>query len=86
LAVLISPRGRRNAKKLLYAAASMVLAGALYRFDAFLITFDPGPGYSYFPAFPESMVTVGTVAAEIMAYLYFVKKFPVLPREEHAAA
>jgi Ni/Fe-hydrogenase subunit HybB-like protein len=32
------------------------------------------------------MVTVGTVAAEIMAYLYFVKKFPVLPREEHAAA
>ncbi|MBK6678209.1 MAG: Ni/Fe-hydrogenase cytochrome b subunit [Rhodocyclaceae bacterium] len=86
LAVLISPRGRRNAKKLLYAAASMVLAGALYRFDAFLITFDPGPGYSYFPAFPEIMVTVGTVAAEIMAYLYFVKKFPVLPREEHAAA
>ena len=86
LAVLISPRGRRNAKKLLDAAATKVLAGALYRLDAFLITFDPGPGYSYFPAFPESMVTVGTVAAEIMAYLYFVKKFPVLPREEHAAA
>ena len=86
LAVLMSPQGRRNAKKLLYAAASMVFAGALYRFDAFLITFDPGPGYSYFPAFPEIMVTVGTIAAEIMAYLYFVKKFPVLPREEHAAA
>ncbi len=86
LVVLASPKARRNAKKLLFAAVAMVLAGALYRFDAFLITFDPGPGYHYFPALPEILVTVGTVAAEIMAYLYFVKRFPVLPRDEHAAA
>lgn len=86
LAVLMSPERRARGKDLLYAACSMVLAGALYRFDAFLITYDPGPGYSYFPALPELMVTIATIAAEIMVYLYFVKKFPVLPREEHTAA
>jgi Ni/Fe-hydrogenase subunit HybB-like protein len=85
LVVLSSPERRARGKDLLYAACSMVLAGTLYRFDAFLITFDPGPGYSYFPALPELMVTIATIAAEIMVYLFFVKRFPVLPREEHAA-
>lgn len=32
----------------------------------------------------EIMVTVGIVSAEIMAYLVFVKKLPVLHRAEHA--
>ncbi len=83
LAVLLSPTRRANGKHLLYAAVSMILAGSLYRFDAFLITFNPGPGYSYFPALPELMMTVGTIATEILVYLFIVKTFPVLPREEH---
>lgn len=86
LLVLTSEKGRNSGRSLLYAAVSMVLAGALYRFNAFLITFNPGPGYSYFPAFPELMMTVGTVAFEIMIYLFVVKRFPVLAREEHAHA
>ncbi len=81
--VLGSPRRRAQAKPLLYAAVSMMLAGALYRFDAFMITFNPGPGYSYFPALPEILITVGMVAMEIMAYLFIVKQFPVMAREEH---
>lgn len=86
LVTLLSPAKRGNGKYLLYAAVSMVVAGALYRFNAFLITFNPGPGYSYFPALPELMMTVATIATEIMVYLFVVKNFPVLPREEHAAA
>ncbi|HPE78618.1 MAG TPA: Ni/Fe-hydrogenase cytochrome b subunit [Gammaproteobacteria bacterium] len=86
LVVLMSPRGRGNARSLLFAAVSMLLAGTLYRFNAFLITLDPGPGYSYFPALPEIMVTVGLVAIEIMVFLFVVKTFPVMPREDHAAA
>ena len=85
LAVLVSPRGRGNPRSLLFAAVSMLLAGTLYRFNAFLITYDPGPGYSYFPALPEIMVTVGLVAIEIMVFLFVVKTFPVLPRENHAS-
>ena len=86
LAVLASPVKRENGKHLLYAAVSMILAGAMYRFDAYLITYNPGPGYSYFPALPELIMTVATIATEIALYLFIVKKFPVLPREEHAAA
>jgi Ni/Fe-hydrogenase subunit HybB-like protein len=86
LVVLASPVKRENGKSLLYAAVSMILAGSLYRFDAFLITYNPGPGYSYFPALPELIMTVATIATEIALYLFIVKTFPVLPREEHAAA
>jgi Ni/Fe-hydrogenase subunit HybB-like protein len=76
--ILASPQRRESGRLLLIAAISMLLAGALYRFNAFLITFDPGPGYSYFPSVPEIMVTVGIVAFEIMAYLVVVKTLPVL--------
>jgi Ni/Fe-hydrogenase subunit HybB-like protein len=83
LVVLTSSEGRNNGRKLFYAAASMLLAGSMYRFNAYLFTFDPGPGYSYFPSFPEIMVTVGLVAIEIMIFLFVVKRFPVFHREEH---
>lgn len=86
LVVLMSPEKRASGKQLLYAAVSMILAGSLYRFDAFLITYNPGPGYSYFPALPELIMTVATIATEIAVYLFVVKQFPVLPREAHTAA
>ncbi len=84
LAVLLSPRMREDGQMLLYAGVSLLFAGALYRFNAYLITMNPGPGYSYFPSFPELMVTVGLVAIEIMAYLVIVKKLPVLPKHARA--
>ncbi len=84
LIILVSPGQRRRGRMLLLAAVSMLFAGILYRFNAFLVGFDPGPGYSYFPAVGEIMVTVGFVAIELMAYLVFVKTLPVLPRVQHA--
>ncbi|MCG7917196.1 MAG: Ni/Fe-hydrogenase cytochrome b subunit [Candidatus Thiodiazotropha taylori] len=84
LVVLMSEQRRGHGPLLLWASVSMLFAGALYRFNAFLITYDPGPGYSYFPSTPEIMVTAGMVALEIMAYLIIVKKFPVLHNAETA--
>jgi Ni/Fe-hydrogenase subunit HybB-like protein len=84
LVILASPSKRSCPKGLLLAAVSLLFAGSLYRFNAFLITFDPGPGYAYFPSFPEVMVTVGIIAIEIMAYLFLVKVFPVLHKAKHA--
>ncbi len=84
LVVLSSARHRGHGPMLLWASVSMLFAGSLYRFNAFLITFDPGPGYSYFPSVPEIMVTAGMVALEIMAFLFVVKKFPVLHDAKHA--
>jgi len=86
LVVLMSSARRANPRWLLYGATSMVLAGALYRFNAFLITYNPGPGYSYFPAVPEILVTLGMVAIEILIFLYIVKTYPVFPREAQGAA
>lgn len=70
---------RNNPRGLFFAAALMLLAGALYRFNTYLIGFNPGGGWHYFPALPEILITVGIVALELMAYLYFVKRYPVLP-------
>jgi Ni/Fe-hydrogenase subunit HybB-like protein len=82
--ILFRAANREETKKLFGSAVSMILAGALYRFNVYLIGFDPGNGYHYFPAFSEIMITVGIIALEIMLYLVFVKKFPVLPEVKHA--
>jgi len=82
--ILASPSFRNDLRFLFLVAVSILLAGSLYRFDAFIIGFNPGPGWHYFPGMGEIMVTLGIVAIELMAYLYFVKKYPVLPEAEHA--
>jgi Ni/Fe-hydrogenase subunit HybB-like protein len=82
--LLINPGWQRDLRWLFVAASSLILAGALYRFNAFLIGYNPGAGWSYFPATQELLITIGIVAFELMAYLYFVKRYPVLPDVEHA--
>lgn len=82
--ILFIPKNRRIPRMLFIASLSMLLAGSVYRFNAFLIGFSPGPGWTYFPSFSEIMITFGVVSVEIMAYLLIVKKFPVLPKVEHA--
>jgi Ni/Fe-hydrogenase subunit HybB-like protein len=84
LVILSSAEKREKPKQLFISAISLILAGSLYRFNAYLIGFNPGEGWNYFPAFGEVMITVGIIAMEIMAYLIFVKKFPVLPAVKHA--
>jgi Ni/Fe-hydrogenase subunit HybB-like protein len=84
LVILMSAQNRTKARPLFLSALSILLAGLIYRFNAFLIGFDPGNGWTYFPSFSEILITFGIIAFEVMAYLYIVKKFPVLPKTEHA--
>ncbi|NQU50441.1 MAG: Ni/Fe-hydrogenase cytochrome b subunit [Planctomycetes bacterium] len=77
LAVLVPTRKASNAR-LFIGAALMLLAGGLYRFDTYLIAFDPGAGWSYFPSIHETLVTLGFVATEVAIYVALVKRFPVL--------
>jgi Ni/Fe-hydrogenase subunit HybB-like protein len=84
LVVLMKADNRTKAKPLFLSALSLLLAGSVYRFNAFLVGFDPGNGWHYFPSFGEIMITLGIISFEVMAYLYIVKKFPVLPKAEHA--
>ncbi len=63
---------------LVRAAMAMMAAGALYRFDTYLVAFNPGAHWSYFPSVPELMMTVGLVSAEILAYILIVRAFPIM--------
>ena len=76
--LLASPQGRRNQRLMFLAAVAMLSAGTLYRINGYLIAYNPGNGWTYFPAVGELMVTIGIFAAEIMLYLIFIKKLPVL--------
>jgi Ni/Fe-hydrogenase subunit HybB-like protein len=60
------------------AAAVIAVAGALYRFDTFLVAFNPGPGWHYFPSVPEMFISFGIIAIEIAIYVALVKRFPIL--------
>ncbi len=76
--LLMSEATRRNPGALFAAAAMLLGGGALYRFDVYLVAFDPGRTWSYFPSVVEILVSVGLVAIELAAYVFIVKKFPIL--------
>ncbi|GAM09867.1 putative Ni/Fe-hydrogenase 2 b-type cytochrome subunit [Geobacter sp. OR-1] len=78
--LLFSSRRRESIRWLFVSAALIVVGGALYRFNVYLIGFNPGKGWRYFPALAELMITVGIVAFEILGYQVIVKILPVLPR------
>jgi Ni/Fe-hydrogenase subunit HybB-like protein len=83
--MLLVPR-YRNAPRTLFASAVMLLlAAGLYRINTYLVGFDPGHGWTYFPSASELMITLAIVATEILAYLIIVKKLPVLPEAEPQA-
>jgi Ni/Fe-hydrogenase subunit HybB-like protein len=56
----------------------MLVGGALHRVDTYLIAFDPGANYHYFPSVPELLITFGIIAAEVAIYIAVVKTFPIL--------
>ncbi len=69
---------RASAARQLEAALLALAGGALYRIDAFLTAYNPGDNWVYFPSLGEIFVTLGFVAAETVAYVFIVKKFPIL--------
>jgi Ni/Fe-hydrogenase subunit HybB-like protein len=77
-AMLLRPADRHRAGTLFRSAMLLLAAGALYRFDTYLVAFQPGPQWSYFPSVGEMLVTVGLVAFEILVYVVLVKQFPIL--------
>jgi Ni/Fe-hydrogenase subunit HybB-like protein len=80
MCILFVPANRRKAPVLFLSAVSIVLAATLYRFNCYIIGFNPGDGWKYFPAFGEIFISIGIVALEIMAFLWFIKRLPVYRR------
>ncbi len=77
--MLLGKETQESAARLFRAALLILAGGVLYRFDTYVVAYDPGPGWSYFPSVLEMLVTAGLVAMETMVYLAVVKRFPVLP-------
>jgi len=77
--MMLAKKNRFSPRKLFISGALLMLGGGLYRFNVYLIAFNPGDGWSYFPSVAEFMITVGIIAFEILGYLVLVKIFPVMP-------
>lgn len=83
--VLLAPAsGRRSASKLFVSAVMLMAGGFLLRINGYLVGYETGAGWHYFPSLAELMVTVGLIAFEILAYIVIVRKFPVLPAAQPA--
>lgn len=76
--LLASPERRRQAGPQFRAALLLVLAGTVFRLNAYLVAFRPGPNWSYSPALPELLITLGIIALEVALYIAAVKTFPIL--------
>jgi Ni/Fe-hydrogenase subunit HybB-like protein len=72
---------RRNPARLFVAGILLILGGSFLRINGFLIGYDTGAGFRYFPALPEILVTMGMFATEVLIYILVTRRFPVLPRE-----
>jgi Ni/Fe-hydrogenase subunit HybB-like protein len=77
---------RRNPARLFLAGVAVMFGGSMIRLNGYLITFNSGPGFHYFPTLAEILVTAGFFAIEVLGYILITRRFPVLPREQAVAA
>ena len=86
LAMLLARDRTKSLGWLFQASVLLILGGSLYRFSTYLMAFNPGHNWSYFPSIPEMLVTIGFVAFEILLYVYLIKRFPILAGVETGPA
>jgi Ni/Fe-hydrogenase subunit HybB-like protein len=84
--LLANADNRRRPDKLFLSAVLMMTGTFLLRIDSYLVGYETGAGWSYFPSLPEIGLTVGVIAIEILGYVLLVRLLPVLPKHEPAAA
>lgn len=73
---------RSHPRYIFLSAMSLLLAGTIYRLNVYIIGYHPiaGGTWSYFPSATEMLLTVGVFSFEVILYLVFVKRLPVLHR------
>lgn len=77
---LLASAAQRNRAKLVFLSAmAMALGGVVYRLSAFLVAYDTGAGWHYFPSLGELTVTTGLIAFEVLALILAIKLLPILP-------
>jgi Ni/Fe-hydrogenase subunit HybB-like protein len=81
-ALMIRRNSCRSRQMIFILSICLLLAGTLYRLNTYLIGYHPGPDWNYFPSIAELLITIGMFSLEIVLYLIFVKRLPVLHRVE----
>jgi len=84
--LLATAESRTKAKKVFLGAMSMALGGVTYRIAAFLVAYDTGAGWHYFPSLGEIMVTTGLIAFEVLAIILAIRLLPILPAAPEQSA
>ena len=78
IALLLPKANRESPRYVFLGATAMLLNGIMYRLNCYLIGYDPGQGWHYFPSFGEILLTLGIFSLEVILYVAFVKYLPVL--------
>jgi Ni/Fe-hydrogenase subunit HybB-like protein len=86
IAALMPKANRFQPRMIFLGATAMLLNGAVYRLNCYLIGYDPGQGWTYFPSMGEILVTLMIFAIHVAAYLVLVKQLPVLHAVRSAPA
>jgi Ni/Fe-hydrogenase subunit HybB-like protein len=79
LVLLRTPARRQRRQPIFLSACAMALGGVAYRLSAYLIAYDTGAGWRYFPSVGELVVTFGLIAFEALAIIVGVRLLPILP-------
>lgn len=82
VALLANPASRRRPDRLLISAVTLIVGTLMLRLNGFLVGYQTGAGWHYFPSLPELMVSIGIIAAEILGYIILVRWLPILPKVE----
>jgi Ni/Fe-hydrogenase subunit HybB-like protein len=61
-------------------------AGFILRINSYLVGYETGPGWHYFPSVSEMMVSIGLIALEILGYIVLVRYLPILSGNNESTA
>ncbi len=79
-------RTDRDRGRIFLASGMIITGGMLQRFSAYWFAYNPGEHWNlYFPSLFEIFVTVGLISAEVAAFMYIIKRFPILTGRPSAA-
>jgi Ni/Fe-hydrogenase subunit HybB-like protein len=79
--LLATKKARDNSQYIFLSAMAMAAGGILYRVAAYLIAYDTGGNWHYFPSIGEWVITIGLIAAEVLCIIVAVRLLPILPAE-----
>ncbi len=82
--MLLSDSVRKSQSKLMNVSIMMVAGLILNRFNTYLITYSPRPGFDYFPSLGEFFITAMMISMVFVGYKLLANYFPILPSEQHS--